>query len=371
MRISAAPLTFFFALSVLTGQTFAGDATMWDPIGRRFVAVYSSTPEGGKDYVTGEQAMESVQKAMRKQGVIDPVPVWKSDRTGYFAVCSGINAKKETVVGVGVGKTEAESKVHGLEQLRAAGAETGLYIAHRYESYGSDYTPAMPALVDLNTSPVENEEISSLSPDGHLALCTAHSRGWKLQRLDLMNIQTFEPLLELGSPTTLFGSIVWSEDGKRFAFFGEERAWGETNVYFLEDGKYELVAMPERDKFPEPELEMKPGEHILKVINDAVRPKAWSKSDDLEVEHVVSVMLDKDNEKVATVEAITTMTIHFDENKTASIASVAQTTTRKAIEPDLSKKASTAKPGLTNPGLLNPGLSTPAVSKPGSPKPGL
>ena len=261
--------------------------------------------------------MESVAKTMRKQGVIDPVPVWKSDRTGYFAVCSGINAKKETVVGVGVGATEAESKMHGLEQLRKAGAQTALFIAHRYESYGTDYAPNSAPLVDLNTSPVENEEISSFSPDGRLGLCTAHSRGWKLQRLDLVDTRTFEQLLELGAPTTLYGSISWSEDGKRFAFFGEERAWGDTSVYFLEDGKYQPVALPEREKFPDPELAVKPDEYVLKTINDVVRPKAWLKSGDLEIEHVVAVMLDKDNEKIATVEGVTTMTIHFDDAKTA------------------------------------------------------
>jgi len=325
---------------------FAGDAVMWDPVGRRFVADYSSTPEGGKDYLSAEQAMETVQKTMHKQGVIDPVAVWKSDRTGYFAVCSAFNAKKETVVGVGVGATEAESKVHGLEQLRKAGAVTGLFIAHRYESYGKDYTPDTPPLIDLNTSPVENEEISSLSPDGRLALSTAHSRGWKLQRLDLVDIQTFEPLMELGTPTTLYGSIIWSEDGKRFAFFGEERAWGDTSVYFLEDGKYQPVTLPEREKFPDPELELKPDEHVFKTTNDAVRPKAWLKSGDLEIEHVVAVMLDKDNEKIATVEAIATMTIHFDDAKVATITSVAQATTRKPIEHDLVPKAPAAKPGL-------------------------
>ena len=57
-------------------------------------------------------------------------------------------------------------------------------------------------------------------------------------------------------------------------------------------------------------------------------------------------MLDKDNEKIATVEATTTMTIHFDEKKTASIASVAQATTRKPIEHDLVPKSPAAKPGL-------------------------
>jgi hypothetical protein len=346
MKSFAAPLILVFTLFIPRGRTVAGDAVMWDPVGRRFVAEYSSTPTGGKDYLTGEQAMESVQKTMRKQGVIDPVPVWKSDRTGYFAVCSGLKANKETVVAVGVGATEAESKVHGLEQLRKAGAETGLFIAHRYESYGTDYAPGAPPLIDLNTSPIENEEISSFSPDGRLGLCTSHSRGWKLQRLDLLDTKTFEQLLELGTPTTLYGSILWSEDGKRFALFGEERAWGETSVYFLEDGKYRPVAMPERDKFPDPEIGLKPEEHIFKTTNDAVRPKGWLKSGDLEVEHIVVVMLDRDSEKIATVEAVTTMTIHFDEAKTASIASVAQATTRKPIEHDLVPKSPAAKPGF-------------------------
>ena len=278
MKIFAFPFLFVFAFSMPGGRAFAGDAVMWDSVGRHFVAEYSSTPIGGKDYLTGEQAMESVQKAMRKQGVIDPVAVWKSDRTGYFAVCSAFNAKKETVVGVGVGATEAESKVHGVEQLRKAGAVTGLFIAHRYESSGKDSPPDAPPLIDLNTSPVENEEISSLSPDGRFALSTAHSRGWKLQRLDLVDLQSFDLLLELGTPTTLYGSdLLVGGWGKRFAFFGEERAWGDTSVYFVEEGKYKPVALPRCaiSAFPDPELELKPDEHVFKDDPSTmrVRPK--------------------------------------------------------------------------------------------------
>ena len=349
MKIFPAPFIFVLAFVLLGGAALAGDAVMWDPVGRRrFVAEYSSTREGGKDYLTGEQAMEAVQKTMRRQGVIDPVRVWQSDRSGYFAVCSGVKCEKGDRRGRWAwAQTEGGIQgLHGLEQLRKAGAKTGFFIAHRYESYGTDYAAEAPPLVDLNTSPVENQEISSLSPDGRLALGTSHSRGWKLQRLNLLDTQTFEELLELGTPTTLYGSVIWTEDGKRFAFFGEERAWGDTSVYFLEDGKYQPVTLPDREKFPDPELELKTDEHVFKTINDAVRPKAWLKSGDLEVEHAVVVMVDKYSEKVATVEAIATMTIHFDEAKTASIASVAQATTRKPLEHELVPKSPAAKPGL-------------------------
>jgi hypothetical protein len=321
-----------FVLCLSAGVSRAGDAVIWDPVSKSFVASYSSTPEGGKDYLTGEQALDSVRHTMQKKGVADPVVVWKSDQTGYFAVCTGITETNKTVAAVGLGRTEAEAKVNGLATIRKAGAVKSLYIANRYESYGTDYQAGSPPLTDLTTSPVENEDISSLSPDGHLALCTAHSRGWKLRRLDLINLDTFTAVLELGTPTNLYGSIVWNADGKSFAFFGEERAWGDTTVYFLQDTKWAPVATPGRDKFPDPEFELKPGEHIFKTLNDAVRPKDWLKSGDLELEHIVTVVVDHFGEKIATVDALTTMTVHFDETKTAGIVGVAQETTRKPIQ---------------------------------------
>ena len=328
------PATFLAAaiFALLTWRADAGDAVMWNPTARHFVAEYSGTPEGGKDYLTEDQAQESVEKLMLKQKAVNPVAVWKSDRTGYFAVWTGVTAANVTVAAVGFGTTETAAKLKGLEEIRKAGAKTQLFIAYRYSSYGHDYVPTAPPLDDMTASPVENEEIGSLSPDGRFALCTSHSRGWKLRRFDVIDLQTFKILLEVGMPTTLFGSVVWSADAQRFAFFGEERAFGDTSVYFLEDGKYVPVALPERDKFPDPEFNLAPDERNLKTTNDSVRPNGWSKTGDLELEHKVEIVVEKNFKQVATAEATATMTIQFDAGRNATITSVAQTTTRKAKE---------------------------------------
>ena len=348
------------SLSVLLmARVEAGDAVMWNPAKQNFEATYSSTPEGGKDYLTEEQAVTVVEKMMRKEKAVDPVMVWKSDRTGYFAVWTGLTAANVMVAAVGYGTTENEAKLNGLAEVRKAGAKSQFFIANRYESYGHDYAPGSPPLIDLTTSPVVNEEITCLSPDGHLALRTAHSRGWKFRRFDLVDLQTFQLPLELGAPTVLFGSIVWSENGQRLAFFGEERTYGETSVYFLEDGKYIPVALPERDQFPDPELGLKPDEQIFKTTSDVVRPKGWLKSGDLEIEHKVEVVVEKNFEQTGTAEATTTMTIHFDAGKNATIVGVAQAATRKAREV---KATPDPKGGLSNLGL---GLGKEAEKKPG------
>jgi len=236
------------------------------------------------------------------------------------------------VVAVGFATTEVASKLDGLAGLRKEGAEKQLFIAYRYASYGHDYVATSPPLDDLTASPVENEELNSISPDGHFALRTAHSRGWKFRRFDLVDLRTFDLKLELGAPTVLFGSIVWSEDSRRLAFFGEERTYGETTVYFVEDGKYTQVALPDRDKFPDPELGLQADEKIFKTTSDMVRPVDWTKSGDLEIEHKLEVVVEKNYQQVATAEATTTMTIHFDEQKNATIVGVSQASMRHAIE---------------------------------------
>ena len=330
--MKAVVIFLLVALVVLSRESArAGDAVMWNQAKQDFVAEYSGTPQGGKDYMNEEQAVESVQKTMRKQRVVGPVLVWKSDRTGYFSVWTGLSAGKTSVAVVGFGATEVEAKVKGLAELRKAGAKSQFFIAYCYSSYGQDYVATSPPLADLSTRAVVNEEISSFSPDDHFALRTAHSRGWKFRRFDLVDLQTFEYPLELGAPTDLFGSIVWSQDAQRFAFFGEEAAYGETAVYFREGGKFVRVALPERDKYPDPELGLAADERVFKTKNDMVHPKDWLESGDLELEHKVAVVVEKHYEQIATVEATTTLTIHFDEGRNPSIISVAQQNTRKQL----------------------------------------
>jgi hypothetical protein len=328
----------------------AGDAVIWDADKRLYTAQYSSTPPGGRDYQTGDQAAAAVEATMKKKGVANPVLIWQSDRTGYFSVWSATNAVNKAIAAVGFGHTEAEAKAQGFTEIRKAGAKSDLFIAHRYTSHGSDYVPGSPLLPDLDDSAVENEGIDFLSPDGRYALSTSHSRGWKLRRMDLVDLQTFERVLEFGMPMALTGSVTWSRDGQRLAFFGEERAFGDTNVYQFESGKWNAVPLPDRSQIPDPPLPLNPGERVLKTKNDALRPKAWLESGDLELEHVVDVVLEKNFEAVAMVEATTSLTIHFDSNDGPSIVSVAQNTTRKAIEQppnarDLPAKNVKASPG--------------------------
>lgn len=311
---------------------------MWNAAKQNFVAEYSGTPEGGKDYLTEEQAETSVDKIMRKQKAMDAILVWKSDRTGYFAVCTGVTAGSKTVAAVGFGATEVESKLNGLTELRKAGAQSQFFIAYRYASYGHDYAPKDPPLNDLTASPVETEEISGISPDGHYALRTAHSRGWKFRRFDLVDLRNFDLVMELGAPTVLFGSIIWADDSQHFAFFGEERAYGATTAFALQEGKFTPLALPESSKFPDPELGLQADEKLFKTTSDMVRPSFWTKAGDLVIEHKVEVVVEKNYHQVATAEGTTTMTIHFDGMGNGSIVAVSQTSERTPIVPKATPK---------------------------------
>ncbi len=352
MRLPTALFLCSLLLLGTPGGSRAGDAVMWNPAKQSFVAEYSGTPEGGKDYLTQEQAELSVEKIVRKERAVDPILIWKSDRTGYFAVCTGVTGENKTVAAVGFGKTEVESKLDGLAELHKAGAQSQFYIAYRYASYGHDHAPKDPPLDDLTASPVENEEISSISPDGHYALRTAHSRGWKFRRFDLVDLRTFDLLLELGTPTVLFGSIVWSDDAQHFAFFGEERTYGTTTVYAMQEGKFTPLTLPDSSKFPDPELGLQADEKLFKTTSDMVRPSNWTKSGDLVIEHKVEVVVENNYRQVATAEGTTTMNIHFDGMGNGSIVGVSQESSRKPIVPKATPK------------LQNPILSTGVLKKP-------
>jgi hypothetical protein len=341
-------LVAFFCVAIFP-QSHAGDAVMWDFKGHNYVSQYSSTPPGGDDYVTADQAAESVAKVIKKQGEADCLLIWKSDRTGYFALCTGLTDKKQMVVAVGYGATEGEAEADGLPRVRQAGATSGFMISHRYTSYGADAKKDSPPLPDLSTSAIQTQDIDSFSPDGKLALCTSHSRGWKLRRLDLIDLQNFNRVIEFAMPMALFGSVTWSSDSKRLAFFGEERAYGDTAVYRSDDGKWIPILLPDRDTFPEPDLGLQEGERIFETRNDAVRPKAWTASNDLELERILDVVVEKNFQRIATVTSVTSVTIHFDADDTTNITSVAQSKTRKEIAKpkkpnDLPAKNVTAQP---------------------------
>ena len=337
------------ALISLEARSHGGDAVMWNAKGRFYVAQYSSSPPHGKDYATGDETAEAVAKTMEKQGVTDAQLIWKSDRTGYFSVWNGLEASGNMVAAVGFGHTEGEAKVDGLAAIRKAGAKSQFFIAHRYTSHGSDFIVGSPVLPDLDDSAVESEDIGDFSPDGKFALSVSHSRGFKLRRMDLLDLQTFERVIEFAMPMALAGSVVWSADSQRLAFFGEERAFADTWVYKLQDGKWLQIALPDRETFPDPDLGLKEGERLFETKNDVVRPKAWTSSSDLEIERVLDVIVEKNYERVAAVTAILSLTIHFDADDTASITSVAQSKTRQEIakpkkQNDLPAKNTIAQP---------------------------
>jgi hypothetical protein len=323
---------------------------MWNDKGNFYTAQYSSTPPHGKDYATGDQAADEAASMMEKQGMPDAHLIWKSDRTGYFTVWSGLDVSNKTVAAVGFGDTAGEAKVSGLAAIRKAGAKAQLFIAHRYTSYGKDFIYGSPVLPDLDDSAVESEDIGFFSPDGKFALATAHSRGFKLRRMDLVDLKTFQRVIEFAMPTALAGSIVWSDDSQHLAFFGEERAYADTWVYKLQEGKWLRMPLPDRETFPAPDLTLKRGERLFDTRNDVVRPKAWTSSTDLDLERVLDVTVEKDYENVATITAITSLTIHFDTDDTANISGAAQSRTRQEIakskKKDLPAQSATAQPAV-------------------------
>src|SRR5438876_7287412 len=85
----------------------------------------SSTPKGGRDYKTEEQARDEALRDLRSrspEGLARAEILSASDSTGYTAVGRGENKAGKDLNVVGRGKSQSEADKRAFAQLKTAGA---------------------------------------------------------------------------------------------------------------------------------------------------------------------------------------------------------------------------------------------------------
>jgi hypothetical protein len=106
----------------------------------------SSTPKGGKDYKTGNEAREEALRDVRSRSDYKPasanILAW-SDSTGFVAVARGTIQGHGDVTVVRRGRSKPEANARALAELKKDGAIASQKIVYRYFSYGAD-SPAKP-----------------------------------------------------------------------------------------------------------------------------------------------------------------------------------------------------------------------------------
>ena len=102
----------------------------------------SSTPKGGKDYKTENEAREEALRDVRKRSEHEAATaniLASSDSTGFAAVAPSKDKSGKDVNVVGYGKSQPEADSKAFAQLSEVGAGSTKKIVYRYFSYGADF----------------------------------------------------------------------------------------------------------------------------------------------------------------------------------------------------------------------------------------
>lgn len=127
----------FLLMCAIASQARAGDAVAFDYDSGLGGIFYSSSREGGGDYMESLDARAPAMASARKQGARAPVVIHQSDQTGYFCLTVGFNEAGKYVAYVGFGQTAEEAKVDSFKGLKAYGATSKPDVIHEYFSYGT------------------------------------------------------------------------------------------------------------------------------------------------------------------------------------------------------------------------------------------
>lgn len=129
----------------IAGHAFAGDAVAigynQDGIWTSVTYYSSSTPKGGKDYKTDQEAREAALRDLRRRGDHQNARgeiLSSSDSTGFVAVARGANEAGKDVNVVGRGQTQHEADEKAMTELKQRDATKNQKIVYRYFSNGSD-----------------------------------------------------------------------------------------------------------------------------------------------------------------------------------------------------------------------------------------
>jgi hypothetical protein len=133
---------FLFAIWMAASQAQAGDAVAFDYTTGTGGISYSSSKEGGVDYLESADARAPALTAARKQGAKSATVIHQSDLTGYFCLAVGFNEAGRYVAYVGHADTAVHAKEDALKGVKAYGAVSKPDIIHEYFSFGRGSKPA-------------------------------------------------------------------------------------------------------------------------------------------------------------------------------------------------------------------------------------
>ena len=137
LLMSIAKACFLFAICIGASPAWAGDAVAFDYARGLGGIYYSSSREGGADYMESPDARAPALASARKQGARSPIVIHQSDLTGYFCLAVGFNQDGRYVAYVGHGDTAVNAKADALKGVKAYGAVSKPDVIHEYFSYGT------------------------------------------------------------------------------------------------------------------------------------------------------------------------------------------------------------------------------------------
>ncbi len=103
----------------------------------RWQAYFSSTPKGGKDYLSAQAAADRVRRIGLAQGSTVEI-IDESHRTGYFCVAEAFTQLRTPIFRVGYGRTQVEADHQAIRQVDYAAGARQYYILKRFFSYGDE-----------------------------------------------------------------------------------------------------------------------------------------------------------------------------------------------------------------------------------------
>lgn len=128
----------------VASQLFAGDAVSigYNAEGVWTAGIYccSSTPKGGRDYKTENEAREIAVRDVRRRSehrMGKASVLSSSDSTGFVTVARGTDESGKDTIVIGRGNSQTEADNSTLELLNAAGVGAERKIVYRYFSHGA------------------------------------------------------------------------------------------------------------------------------------------------------------------------------------------------------------------------------------------
>jgi hypothetical protein len=166
----------------------------------------------------------------------------------------------------------------------------------------------------------------SPSPDKRFALRITTAGNAEEPKVDVIERKSGNVVFDLDTTYASYvkrTSLIWSADGKRFAYGTRGDKDGGVRAFFWNGSAFEEATLP--TDLPFPEINFGKSEGAVKNYGGAVQPLRWLKSGDLEISNDLTMLLRDDGRTyIGTI----VFTIAFDAKHQATIHHVGKTKTQ-------------------------------------------